>query len=516
MASARQLFPALRAICRRSPRTRRLPRRRRRPAACPRRTPRAGSPTAAVGRGTARPAPPPRPRRRRCRTDRDVLAAMRADVAGHVLDHAEHRHAGLAEQVDRAGRRRSATGPAGSRRSPRRPAATCWISDSWTSPVPGGRSTISSSASPQSASISLASAPVAIGPRQASAWPGETSCPSDRNLRPCASTGIRLVVLGGRLRVAAEQGRLRGAVDVGIDEPDLLAQSAPARWRDWPRRSICRPRPCRCRSRSACGCGWAAVIATRASLDARALRAPRRAARARARRAPSSSARSRPRSIVATPPTSLRDRIRLVVRQGQSADRPGGPSPAHRKRATRLPLFFAAAPPYRWGHEHLFRAGRARPRPVRRQQGTVGTERRRRRRTAASDDGRPSGPWGEPPRRGAPAELAGIGDVASLDEFLRRSRDALRRRWRRLARPARRLADHVGGRSRLVVAVAGVHDASIRSRPGSAASSPASAATADAGPGRQLHPAVADRPGEEDRRREYPQHRPRLGQADET
>ena len=70
-----------------------------------------------------------------------------------------------------------------------------WISDSCTSPVPGGRSTTSNSVSPQSASIRLASAPVAIGPRQASAWPGETSWPSDRNRMPCASTGNQLVVL---------------------------------------------------------------------------------------------------------------------------------------------------------------------------------------------------------------------------------------------------------------------------------------------------------------------------------
>jgi hypothetical protein len=35
------------------------------------------------------------------------------------------------------------------------------------------------------------SAPDAIGPRQASAWPGDTSWPSDRKLIPCASTGLR-------------------------------------------------------------------------------------------------------------------------------------------------------------------------------------------------------------------------------------------------------------------------------------------------------------------------------------
>ena len=139
-----------------------------------------------------------------------------------------------------------------------------WISDSCTSPVPGGRSTSSSSASPQSASIRLASAPVAIGPRQASAWPGETSCPSDRKRMPCASTGISFSSSASGLSMRAEQGRLRRAVDVGVDQPDLLARSARARWRGWPRRSTCRRRPCRCRSRS--GCGAAAPRSSRSAL----------------------------------------------------------------------------------------------------------------------------------------------------------------------------------------------------------------------------------------------------------
>ena len=51
------------------------------------------------------------------------------------------------------------------------PAGLCfWIMVSCTSPVPGGRSSTSSSASPQSASTSWPSAPPAIGPRQARRW----------------------------------------------------------------------------------------------------------------------------------------------------------------------------------------------------------------------------------------------------------------------------------------------------------------------------------------------------------
>ena len=98
-----------------------------------------------------------------------------------------------------------------------------WISDSCTSPVPGGRSTSSSSQSPQSASISLASAPVAIGPRQASAWPGETSWPERQESNAVRLDRDQLFVLGRRLLVGAEQRRLRRAIDVGVDQPDLLA-----------------------------------------------------------------------------------------------------------------------------------------------------------------------------------------------------------------------------------------------------------------------------------------------------
>ena len=136
-----------------------------------------------------------------------------------------------------------------------------WISDSCTSPVPGGRSTSSSSQSPQSASIRLASAPVAIGPRQASAWPGETSWPSDRNLMPCASTGISLSSSAVGLAWLPSKRRLRRAINVGVDQPDLLAHPRQRDGEVGRRRSTCRRRPCRCRWRSACAAVCAAVIA---------------------------------------------------------------------------------------------------------------------------------------------------------------------------------------------------------------------------------------------------------------
>ena len=60
------------------------------------------------------------------------------------------------------------------------PAGLCfWTIESWMSPVPGGRSTTSHSVSPQSASINWPSAPLTIGPRQASALPGSTRCAID-------------------------------------------------------------------------------------------------------------------------------------------------------------------------------------------------------------------------------------------------------------------------------------------------------------------------------------------------
>ena len=93
-----------RAVAARARRRRRPPGRRRPPADGPRPTPRAGSPTSgsrprkAMPSSLAAASAPPLPNGSR------RLAAMRAGIARHILDDAEHRHAGLAEQVDRARR----------------------------------------------------------------------------------------------------------------------------------------------------------------------------------------------------------------------------------------------------------------------------------------------------------------------------------------------------------------------------------------------------------------------------
>ena len=65
------------------------------------------------------------------------------------------------------------------------PAGLCfWIMVSCTSPVPGGMSTTSVSTISQWASTNWVSAPAAIGPRHAIAWPPGTSCPIDKSGTP--------------------------------------------------------------------------------------------------------------------------------------------------------------------------------------------------------------------------------------------------------------------------------------------------------------------------------------------
>ena len=123
------------------------------------------------------------PRRRRCRTGR----WSRRNAGRNSPPYSRSARA-PAPRSCRTGRsrasRRSATGPAGSRRSPRRRAALSGPATIARRRCPGGRSTSSSSVSPQSPSISCASAPDAIGPRHASAWPAGTSCPTDSKRTP--------------------------------------------------------------------------------------------------------------------------------------------------------------------------------------------------------------------------------------------------------------------------------------------------------------------------------------------
>ena len=105
---------------------------------------------------------------------------------------------------------------------------TCWAMVSCTSPVPGGMSMTSTSSSPQSTSRSIwVSAETTIGPRQMIGVPSSTRKPIDMALRPKASMGRSVLPLR-HLRPAgeAQQARLRGAVDVGVEdaglEPDRL------------------------------------------------------------------------------------------------------------------------------------------------------------------------------------------------------------------------------------------------------------------------------------------------------
>ena len=126
------------------------------------------------------------------------LAAMRAGIAGHVLDQADHRHVHLAEHVDRAGGVDQRRGPAGSRRSPRRPAS---ISGSASSGRRRCRAADRRSAArnrPSRPPSGWPSALAVIGPRQATAVPGSISWPIESICTPCA--GDRDDLLVGRAR----------------------------------------------------------------------------------------------------------------------------------------------------------------------------------------------------------------------------------------------------------------------------------------------------------------------------
>ena len=178
------------------------------------------------------------------------LAAMRADVAGHILDDPDDRHARLAEQVDRA--RGVDQRQVLRRRDDHRAGGLYfWIIVSCTSPVPGGRSTRMISVSPQSPSISCASAlrRHRPAPRDRLAGCDQLAHRQQRHALRRDRDQSSASAAGGSL-VDAEQGRLRGAVDVGVDQPDAACPAAPARPRDWRQGSICRRRPCRCRPRS--------------------------------------------------------------------------------------------------------------------------------------------------------------------------------------------------------------------------------------------------------------------------
>ena len=93
------------------------------------------------------------------------------------------------------------------------------------SPVPGGRSTTSTSSSPQSVSrSSWRRAEVAIGPRQTTAWSGVSMEPIDMALRPIGLVRREdAVVADGGLALEAEQLGDRGAVEIGVEDADAQA-----------------------------------------------------------------------------------------------------------------------------------------------------------------------------------------------------------------------------------------------------------------------------------------------------
>ena len=64
-----------------------------------------------------------------------------------------------------------------------------------------------------------------MGPRHTTGVPSSTMKPMDMTLRPQPSSGsIRLALRHARLTGDAQQTRLRGAIDVGIDDADLETQ----------------------------------------------------------------------------------------------------------------------------------------------------------------------------------------------------------------------------------------------------------------------------------------------------
>ena len=318
---------------------------------------------------------------------------------------------------------------------------------------------------------------------------------------PCASTGISLLVLGARAcSWLPSKRRLRRAVDVGVDQPDLLAH----------------PRQ---RDGEVGGDGRLAdpaLAAADGDQGARGLRGGHRDPRF-------ADAGNRQRRVAQLALERLalllrqagrvgddrRDAARqlaradpLVVRQvGQRIHR-DGPWPAHRKRAGACHCFSCGALPILGRDEHFSGVGRAAPAacsPTPRDRGARASPATTRRRTTARAPGRgASRRAGSGGRRSARAR-----NVSSLDELFRRSRA--------------RFGGGGGGfpgrpdRSLIVWAVLGFilvwlvftsfHSISPGQR---GVVTRFGRYSCDARPGRQLDLALADRPGEEDRRREYP------------
>ena len=293
----------------------------------------------------------------------------------------------------------------------------------------------------------------------------------------------QFLLLGLGPLVIAEQGRLRRAVNVGVDHADASCPSAPARPRGWRRRSTCRPRPCPTRSRSD-----AARAATRSARSA-----PRStpgiasaACFSRASSAARSSGPSPPASTTsaAISPLSLLERIRAASGCCQK----GGKRSSNAMRRAHKPLFdqrhcfSRASLPYYEVMSIISGLGCARPRAYSMTTRALGAHAAAATARAATIRPRRRAVRGASRqaaarvRQGLGAKLGQLARRFPQEEPrpLRRTRRRRRRRRRRAARPQ----DLLLGPDRLRPAVAAVHHhASHRARK-SAAWSPASAATA--------------------------------------
>ena len=199
--------------------------------------------TAAAGRGTARraasPTPPPRP-------DRTGRWSRRNGgmVARHILDDAEHRHAGLAEQVDRPRRidqrqvlRRRNDHRAGRPRfldQRQLDVAGAWrqVDERYFGIAPIGIDQLGERARWPSARATPAPGPA------------ETSCPSDSKLDALRLDRDQLVVFGRAACRSCRAGSAATGRRCRRRRCRPSCPSAPAQPRDWRLASTCRPRPC--------------------------------------------------------------------------------------------------------------------------------------------------------------------------------------------------------------------------------------------------------------------------------
>ena len=100
-----------------------------------------------------------------------------------------------------------------------------WPSEIETSPVPGGMSTTSTSSSPQCTSCrNCSNARCSIGPRHITGWLSSRKNPIDISFRSCATGGTIILSTTTGFWSDAEHVRDRVAVDVGVEDADLVPE----------------------------------------------------------------------------------------------------------------------------------------------------------------------------------------------------------------------------------------------------------------------------------------------------